>query len=38
MVDVYCTNCNVVFEIDGTSHNGNVEHDAKRDAYLTPHG
>ena len=34
IVDFYCTNCNVVIEIDGSSHNDKQEYDAKRDAYL----
>ena len=34
IVDFYCSNCNVVFEIDGKSHDDKVEYDAKRDAYL----
>mgnify|MGYP001435501761 CR=1 FL=1 len=34
IVDFYCTNCNVVIEIDGSSHNGKEDYDAKRDEYL----
>lgn len=34
IVDFYCTNCNVVIEIDGSSHDDKVEYDAKRDAFL----
>ena len=34
IVDFYCSNCNVVVEIDGKSHDHKVEYDAKRDAYL----
>ncbi len=34
IVDFYCTNCNVVIEIDGSSHDDKQEYDAKRDAYL----
>ena len=34
IVDFYCSNCNVVVEIDGKSHDDKVEYDAKRDAYL----
>jgi type I site-specific restriction-modification system R (restriction) subunit/very-short-patch-repair endonuclease len=34
IVDFYCTNCNVVIEIDGSSHDDKVEYDAERDAYL----
>jgi very-short-patch-repair endonuclease len=34
IVDFYCTNCNVVIEIDGSSHVGKEEYDAERDTYL----
>lgn len=34
IVDFYCTNCNVVIEIDGSSHDDKQEYDAARDAYL----
>jgi very-short-patch-repair endonuclease len=34
IVDFFCTNCNVVIEIDGSSHIGKEEYDAERDAYL----
>jgi very-short-patch-repair endonuclease len=34
IVDFYCTNCNVVIEVDGSSHNHKQEYDAKRDAFL----
>src|SRR6056297_2749722 len=34
IVDFYCTNCNVVIEIDGSSHDHKQEYDAERDAYL----
>jgi very-short-patch-repair endonuclease len=34
IVDFYCANCNVVIEIDGSSHDEKMEYDAKRDAYL----
>ncbi|MBS1496707.1 MAG: HsdR family type I site-specific deoxyribonuclease [Bacteroidetes bacterium] len=34
IVDFYCPNCNVVVEIDGSSHDDKVEYDAERDAYL----
>jgi type I site-specific restriction-modification system R (restriction) subunit/very-short-patch-repair endonuclease len=34
IVDFYCGNCNVVIEIDGSSHNDKQEYDAVRDAYL----
>ena len=34
IVDFYCSNCNVVIEIDGRSHEEKQEYDAKRDSYL----
>jgi very-short-patch-repair endonuclease len=34
IVDFYCTNCNVVIEIDGSSHDDKIEYDAERDALL----
>ena len=34
IVDFYCSNCNVVIEIDGSSHVDKVEYDNERDAYL----
>lgn len=34
IVDFYCSNCNVVVEIDGSSHDDKVEYDAERDEYL----
>lgn len=34
IVDFYCTNCNVVIEVDGSSHDDMEEYDAIRDAYL----
>ena len=34
IVDFYCTNCHVVIEIDGSSHDDKQEYDAARDAYL----
>ncbi len=34
IVDFYCANCNVVIEIDGSSHDDKQEYDAERDAYL----
>lgn len=34
IVDFYCSNCNVVIEIDGASHDEKKEYDAARDAYL----
>jgi len=34
IVDFYCSNCNVVIEIDGSSHDDKQEYDAERDAFL----
>jgi type I site-specific restriction-modification system R (restriction) subunit/very-short-patch-repair endonuclease len=34
IVDFYCSNCQVVIEIDGSSHDDKVEYDAERDAFL----
>jgi len=34
IVDFLCLDCNVVIEIDGISHDGKVEYDAKRDVFL----
>jgi very-short-patch-repair endonuclease len=34
IVDFYCSNCNVVIEIDGSSHDDKLEYDKKRDEYL----
>lgn len=34
IVDFYCSNCQVIVEIDGSSHDNKQEYDAKRDAYL----
>ncbi len=34
IVDFYCSNCQVVIEIDGSSHNDQIEYDAERDRYL----
>lgn len=34
IVDFYCPNCQVVIEIDGSSHDDKQEYDARRDAYL----
>lgn len=34
IVDFFCTNCNVVIEIDGSSHDDKVEYDAERDKFL----
>ena len=34
IVDFYCSNCNVVIEIDGSSHDDKQEYDAARDSFL----
>lgn len=34
IVDFYCGNCQVVIEIDGSSHDNKQEYDAERDNYL----
>ena len=34
IVDFFCTNRNVVIEIDGSSHDNKQEYDAERDSYL----
>jgi len=34
IVDFYCTNCHVVIEIDGKSHDSKAEYDNERDAFL----
>ncbi len=34
IVDFYCSNCQVVIEIDGSSHDDKVEYDAIRDQFL----
>lgn len=34
IVDFYCSNCNVVIEIDGGSHDDKQEYDAARDSFL----
>jgi len=38
IVDFYCGNCNVVVEIDGSSHDNKQEYDAIRDRYLQAQG
>jgi very-short-patch-repair endonuclease len=38
IVDFFCTNCNVVIEIDGSSHDDKQEYDAVRDDYLKSFG
>jgi very-short-patch-repair endonuclease len=34
IVDFYCSNCNVVIEIDGSSHDNKQEYDEARDSFL----
>jgi very-short-patch-repair endonuclease len=34
IVDFYCTNLNIVIEIDGESHNSKIEYDFEREQYL----
>ena len=34
IVDFYCTDCHVVIEVDGSSHNNKIEYDRERDAFL----
>jgi very-short-patch-repair endonuclease len=34
IVDFYCANCNVVIEIDGSSHDHKIEYDIERNAFL----
>ena len=34
IVDFYCAECNVVIEVDGSSHDNKEEYDAERDAFL----
>jgi len=34
IVDFYCVNCNVVIEIDGSSHDNKFEYDKELDLYL----
>ncbi|WP_027390364.1 DUF559 domain-containing protein [Chrysiogenes arsenatis] len=34
IVDFFCASKSLVIEIDGSSHNGKVEYDKRRDAYL----
>jgi len=34
IVDFYCTNCHVVIEVDGKSHDSKAEYDNERDAFL----
>jgi len=34
IVDFFCGNCNVVIEVDGSSHDDKIEYDEERDCYL----
>ena len=34
IVDFYCADCGTIIEVDGSSHNEKMEHDAKRDNFL----
>jgi len=34
IVDFFCGNCNVVIEIDGSSHNDKIDYDDERNAFL----
>ena len=34
IVDFYCLDCDVVIEVDGSSHNEKAAYDARREAYL----
>ena len=38
IADFYCSQCNVVVEIDGSSHDNKAEYDARRDRYLQSQG
>jgi len=38
IVDFYCTNCHVVIEIDGNSHDDKIEYDTQRDSFLNSLG
>ncbi len=38
IVDFFCTNCNVVIELDGVSHIGKEVYDRERDLYLESWG
>jgi len=38
IVDFYCSNCNVVVEVDGSSHDNKAEYDKERDEYLSSLG
>ncbi|WP_374755184.1 endonuclease domain-containing protein [Dyadobacter jejuensis] len=38
IVDFYCSNCQVVIEIDGSQHSDQAEYDLNRDQYLNSLG
>lgn len=38
IVDFYCSNCQVVVEIDGSTHNDKVDYDQQRDNYIVSLG
>ncbi len=38
VVDFYCKECNLVIEVDGSSHDGKFEYDRVRDEYMTDQG
>ncbi|WP_374755183.1 endonuclease domain-containing protein [Dyadobacter jejuensis] len=38
IVDFYCSNCQVVIEIDGSQHSDQAEYDENRDQYLNSLG
>ncbi len=38
IADFYCPAARLLVEVDGSSHNGTVERDAARDAWLLAHG
>jgi len=38
IVDLYCSTCDVVIEIDGKSHHNKAEHDHNRDIFLNSLG
>jgi len=38
IVDFFCLDCNVIIEVDGSSHNNKVEYDHEREAFLVSLG
>ena len=38
IVDLYCLNCGVIIEVDGSSHDGKEEYDNEREWYFTKLG